>query len=286
MNIKKTYLIPLAILFSLSINVNIKAQEYNDKINKDLSFDTNKKVFVLYNLFGSVNIDGISENKVKLVADRHLEAKDKSSLEKAKTELKLKMEKHGDTIIVYLKSPYIDTRPQKSRNNNWDHDDNYSFSFDFVVQIPKDAEIKIHTVNGGDIQVKNIHGKLKANNVNGSISLENITGQTIAHTVNGEITASYASSPAGKSSFKTINGDIKIICDSKLSALVDYKSMHGEFYTNYDIKYLSNKIKKTEKKKHDKTLYHLSHLSQIKIGNGEIELSLETLNGDMTVKHK
>lgn len=286
MNVKKTYFILLAIVYSLNINGNLKAQEYNDKIKKELSFETNKKVFVLYNLFGSVNINGVQGNTVKLVADRHLEAEDKTKLDKAKEELKVKMEKHGDTIIVYLKSPYLDTRPRRNYNNNNRFPDEYSFSFDFDVQLPQDAEIRVSTVNEGDIHVKNIHGKLKANNVNGSISLEDISGQTKAHTVNGKVTANYTSNPDGNSSFKSINGDINIICGNNLSAIVDYQSMNGEFYTNYNIEYLPNKVEKTEKKKNNKTLYHLSHKPQIKIGDGKIKISLETLNGDMTVKHK
>jgi len=286
MKVKKTYFILLAVIFSLSINYNIQAQEYNDKLTKEMAFDTNKKVFVLYNLFGSIDVEGVQGNKVKYVADRHLQADTKSDLEKAKNELKVKMEKHGDTIIVYLKSPYIDTRPRKNRYNNWNFQDEYSFSFDFDVQVPQDAEIKVFTINEGDIHVKNIHGKLKANNVNGSISLKGISGQTKAHTVNGKVTVSYVANPAGNSSFKSINGDINIVCDKNLSAIVDYKSMNGEFYTNYNIKYLPNKVKKTEKKKSNKSLYHLSHKPQIKIGEGKIKLSLETLNGDMTVRHK
>jgi len=286
MNIKKTYLILIAAIFICSTNNSVNAQEYNDKLTDKLEFSTQTKVFVLYNIFGSVNVEGVSGNTVSYSASRQLEADSKNGLEKAKNELKVKMEKHGDTIIIYLKSPYIDTRPQKSRNNNWNHNNNYSFSFDFDVRVPKDADIKITTVNDGDIHVKNVHGKLKVNNVNGSISLENILGQTKAHTVNGEVTAHYATNPAGNSSYKSINGDIKVICANNLSAIVDYQSMNGDFYTNYDIEYLPNKIKKTEKKKHSKTVYHLSHKPQLKIGSGKIKISFETLNGDMTIKHK
>ncbi|OQY01397.1 MAG: hypothetical protein B6I20_07710 [Bacteroidetes bacterium 4572_117] len=285
MKTKKLNLIMIAVLFSLGINCVVTAQEYNDKLSKEIAFDTNNKVFVLYNLFGSVNVKGVSGSKVKYDAKRHLHAETKSDLEKAKNEIQIMAEKHGDTIIVYLKSPNFDTRPGKKCNNNNRLPDKYSFSFDFDVQVPQNAEIMIYTVNDGDIHVENIHGKLKAKNINGSINLENISRQTKAHTINGKVVVNYSKKPGGNSSFKTINGDINIVCDKNLSATIDYQSMNGEFYTNYDIEHLPHKINRSEKKKNNKTLYHLSHKPQFKIAGGKIKLSLETLNGDMTVRH-
>jgi len=264
------------------------AQEYSNKQTSDLNFGPGKKVFIIENIFGSINIEGINGNKGQIEIAETIKANSKSDYEKAKNELKLKIENSGDTVIVYFEAPYIKSNREKGNINYQVNrmDESYKFHYDFVVKIPKDAEVYASAINEGEIKVNGIAGKIDINNINGGIEMKNVQGQTTASTINGKIEIDYFKSPVENCKFITINGDIQVFCDKNLSADVNYKSMHGEFYTNFAISTLEPEIIKETQKIDQSTFYKLAQKPQFRIGNGKIKMSFETLNGDMTIKYK
>lgn len=278
-------LIVLVLLFS---SCQAAAQEYTDKESKELNFGSGNKVFIIENIFGGITIEGVAGNKGLLETDKTIYAESKADLEKAKNELKVKIENFGDTVLVYLDAPFIEVRRYHGEISY--HMDrmieDYRFHFDFTAKIPKDAEIIVSTINDGDVYVDGISGKMKVRNINGSVELKNILGQASVSTVNGKIVADFQKSPQENCKFKTINGDISIFCDKNLSADVNYKSMNGEFFTNYSISSLEPEIVKETKKIEGSTFYKIGQKPRFRIGNGKIKMSFETLNGDMTIKYK
>ena len=276
------------VLFLLvSCTNNLEAQEFKDKQTKDLNFTSEIKVFVIKNIFGDVNIEGISADKGQLEIDKAIRANSNEDLEIAKKELELKIEKFGDTLLVYVYSPNIELRKRKGkfsyRMDNYIED--YEFHFDLSAKVPENLEVITSTINDGDIFISNIKGKLKAHNVNGSIKAENVTDVSSVVTINGEIDVNLSRNPSRNCRFKTINGDIKVLCKKDLSADISYKSMHGEFYTNYELEVIDSKVTKEKKKKGNATFYRLGAKPQFRIGDGKIKMKLETLNGDMIVKY-
>ncbi|MFN8256561.1 MAG: DUF4097 family beta strand repeat-containing protein [Bacteroidales bacterium] len=281
----KLILIGLALLLN---SCKAEAQDYKDVQTKELTFGSGKKIFLIENIFGSVTIGGTEGNKGSMEITESIKADSKADYDKAKSELKLKIENAGDTVRVYFEAPYINNRwnkgYKKSGNCKWDI--NYKFHYDFVVKIPKDAEVYASTVNDGEISVTGIFAKMEINNINGGIELKNVRGQTNASTINGKIKIDYLKVPDEDCKFNTINGDIQIYCDKNLSADVDYKSMNGEFYTNFDIKALDPEVTRETKKIDQSTFYKLEQKPKFRIGTGKIKMSFETLNGNMTIKYK
>ena len=276
----------LAILACFGISCQANSQEYVEKQTKELNF-SKAKVFIIKNIFGNINIEGTKSLTGQLEIEEKIKANSKPDYEKAKKELEVKVEQFGDTVLVYISSPYIEFR---RRNGKFDYrmdnyDDDYQFHYNFSVKIPENIELIASTINDGDIYVNGINGKLKTDNVNGSIKLDNVSGQTLVMTVNGGIDVNFNKNPDNYCKFKTINGDIKVLCNKYLSADVCYKSMNGEFYTNYAVTAIESKAVKEKEQKGGSTLYKLGNTPQFRIGSGEIKMSFETLNGDMIVKH-
>jgi len=277
----------LALFLLIGCTNQLEAQEFKDKQTKELNFTSDVKVFVIKNIFGNVNVEGSSISKGQLEINKTITANSDEDLEKGKKEMEIRVEKFGDTLLVYIYSPSIELRNKKSQfGYRMDHyDEDYEFHFDLSAKVPKNIEVIAETINDGDIYINDIVGKLKVHNVNGSIKVENVADVKSIVTVNGEIDVDFSQNPSRNCKFKTINGDINVHCKKGLSADINYKSMNGEFYTNYDVKAIESEVLKEKKKKGKTTYYKLGNKSQFRVGEGKIKMTFETLNGDMVVKY-
>ena len=259
------------------------AQEYKTHISKEFTYQ--KGMVGIYNLFGSVKVEGYSGNKVLMEIDETISADDKETVEQGKKEFKLEFEEKPDSIIAYISEPW-NTRPHRDyRNWNNQRKIEYKVKLEFVVKVPYNVALDASTVNDGDLYVKNVYGTLKINNVNGKIDIVNAKGTTRAHTVNGGVTINYLAVPPEASSYYTINGELKVTYPSSLAADVSFKSMNGQFYTDFqNVEVMPSKVTKSENKSGNSTTYKLSKLSDIRFGAGGKIFKFETLNGNVYIK--
>src|SRR5262249_46313670 len=79
----------------------------------------------------------------------------------------------------------------------------------FEIEAPQHSNLKLSTVNGGEIVVENIDGEIDVSNTNGGITLNGISGSVNAGTTNGSVKASMTRVTAQKQmSFTSLNGAI------------------------------------------------------------------------------
>ena len=261
--------------------------EFKEHIGKEFRVaNASASVLSIYNMNGSVKVEGYSGDKVVFEIDKTIKAKESAILEEGKKEFQLQMEQKGDSIIAYISEPF-DTRPKRN-HQNWEEKKKifYQYELNFVVKVPFAMNLHVSTVNGGDVQVSDVTGSLGVYNVNGAIKVTNAKGATQMRTVNGNVDANFVSAPAGASSFKTINGNINLVYPPSLSADCEYKSFNGGFYTDFpDAVALPPTVTKTELKDDSKTVYKLNKDSAIRIGNGgSNKLKFETFNGNIYIK--
>ena len=62
---------------------------------------------------------------------------------------------------------------------------------DVVARVPRQADVELSTINGGEIIVSNLIGNLELYNTNGPITATNISGSVIAESVNDNIEISF-----------------------------------------------------------------------------------------------
>jgi len=231
-----------------------------------------------------VSVQGYPGNKIVVEATKTITANDAKTLELGKNEAKLGFAQHGDSVVVYVAEPF-DSRPHRNERGSWGHKDvDYHFAFDFVVKVPYAMNLHVSTVNNGSMTVQDVTGPLNVGNVNGSITLKNVRGTTQARTVNGNVEATYAAAPPGASSYHTINGQIRLHCPASLGADLHFKSMHGEFYTDFaNAEMLPVQVTKNREGQGGGTVYQLTKDTAVRIGKGGPDLRFETLNGDVTV---
>src|SRR4029450_14118496 len=88
--------------------------------------------------------------------------------------------------------------------------DNPSRSISFEVEVPIRTNLRLRTVNGGEVRVENVDGEIDASNTNGGITLTSVAGSVAAGTTNGNVRASLTRVNADKdSAFTSLTATIE-----------------------------------------------------------------------------
>ena len=163
----------------------------------------------MYNIFGSVSVQGYAGNKVVVETTKTMRAADATIAGNRQEEVSWASLQRNDSVIVYTAGPH-DSRPRTTTQLHWNRDEHRLFLCPRLRGESALRQLNLHvsTVNSGKVTVADVAGPLNVDNVNGGISIANARGATEARTVNGNVEASYAPNPAGASSYHTINGKI------------------------------------------------------------------------------
>jgi hypothetical protein len=263
------------------------AREFKEHLSKEFTLAGNasgSKLFI-YNISGFIKVEGYSGNTVLLEMDKTISADDDKNLETGKKEFRLAFQQNNDTVMAYIASPF-DSRPHRKWQYNDDRRDiDYNYNVDFTVKVPFGMNLNISTINDGIISVNNVTGTLDISNINEQIIIKNAKGTTYAHTINGDVTVNYLTNPPEESSYTTINGNIKISYQPGLSADLQFKSMNGEFFTDFpDVERLPASVIKEKANKGEGTVYKLNAKTSVRFGKGGKTFKFETLNGNVYIK--
>ncbi len=272
-----------------------RAQEFKTHVSKTIALtgSASSSVLSVYNIFGAIKVEGYAGDKVLFEVDQTIRAKDDAMLERGKQEVQLAFERVGDTVWAYTASP-DDSRPhrQYTYTSHWDDEDEkkdrkerYHYELAYTIKVPFGMNINVSTVNGGNISIKDVAGRLRVRNVNGAIDIINAKNTTDAKTINGHLTVNYLVNPKEASTYYTLNGKLTVTYQPDLSADLQFKSLNGQFYTDFpDVEILPKTVTKTQDKKGDGVLYKLNKNSDVRIGAGGKTFKFETLNGNIYIQ--
>jgi hypothetical protein len=270
-----------------------------ETIKKELQFSTTSQdnILVLDNVYGSIDVEGYNGSTIQIEVIKTVSADTQEDLQQGMKEIGIKSAAKDDAVYVYLDSPYSrfdlatgvfehhefnfsSRRSYKHRKKRM-----YVYRLDFKVRVPKNASIDVKAVNRGNITVKDVQGKLLiVHNINGAIDMKNVSGKTDVNALNKDINITYAKNPTEESWYRSLNGDINVKFKDNLGATISYKTMNGEFFTNFDVQKTIPKLTKTTEKKNKGTKYKVDSSRHFKIGNGNVHLHFNQLNGDAILK--
>src|SRR4051794_24773419 len=80
--------------------VSASAQEFKQHISKE--FTLQKGVVAIYNVYGSIKVEGYSGNKVIMEIDETISARDQQTVDRGKNEVKLGFDQKPDSVIAYI----------------------------------------------------------------------------------------------------------------------------------------------------------------------------------------
>lgn len=280
------YLVSLFLLLS-SYSL-IKAQTFNNSINETASFsNSSDKVISVHNVNGSIEIIGYNGNDAVIKAEQSIKAKSSRYLEKAKSEIALRIVETDEAIVVYVEQPNaqfdVNRRSYKWHNEHYSKR-RYDYNNDIQIKVPFDTNIEAAAMNDGHLTVKDIWtSEIHVNNLNGGISLENVSGMIDANALNEDIDVVYRDNPTEDSYFNSLNGDINVTLPNALDAEVFFESMNGNLYSNMDAVPQKPKLQKTVSRNQKKTKYTLDKDGAFTFGYGGPKLEFKLLNGDANI---
>ena len=159
-------------------------------------------------------------------------------------------------------------------------------SVTFEIEAPARANVKLHTVNGGEIVVDNIDGDIDVSNVNGGITLTNVAGSVTAGTTNGSVRASLTRVTAARDmSFTSLNGAVDVTLPPATKANLRLRSDHGDVYSDFEVQ-LAPSAPLVQESRGTNGRYRISRNRSIvgAINGGGPEFELRTFNSNVYVR--
>jgi DUF4097 and DUF4098 domain-containing protein YvlB len=193
-----------------------------------------------------------------------------------KAEVSLEAEKKGKTDADLAKVTLeIDSSPAKLSiktkyaKNGWFG--NINASVRYKLMVPAGARLqKIDSVNS-DISVTGVRGSVDLDTVNGSITARGLANDARLDSVNGTLNAEFASlEGVQRVKLNSVNGRAIVTLPKGASARIDADSVNGSVNIDQQVK-----LSKVHR-----------HSFTGEIGSGGPEISLDTVNGGISIKEK
>ena len=154
------------------------------------------------------------------------------------------------------------------------------------IKVPQQSvNLKLSTVNEGDITAENLTGELEINNVNGAITVSNISGSVVATTVAGDIKINFKTvDPNTAMAFSSLSGDIDIVLPPDIKANLKLKSDMGQIYSDFDM--VIDKSQPKVNRTNQSDVYKLEFEDWVygKLNGGGSQLIMKNMQGDIYIR--
>ncbi len=254
----------------------------SETIRKSFTLTGAQKILDVDNVFGSIEVTGGQGDQVQLVVNKTISAESKDRMEAAKKEVTLDITEQPDLLKLFVNGPFRCNCNNGGGCVNWHGDSGYSVRMDFQLQVPRNIEVKLRTVNSGHVLVRDVTGNFSVHNVNGGIEMQNVAGSGTVKTVNGGVKVDFRENPREKSDFGTINGNIDLHFARGLSADFRFKTMNGAVYSDFEMSSLPARPVSGEHRG-NKFVFRSDRYTGGRIGSGGPEINAENLNGDIRI---
>jgi hypothetical protein len=251
-----------------------------ETIRKTFNLTGDHKILEVDNVFGSIEVAGSEGNQVQLIVNKTISAESKDRMETAKKEVTLDITDQPDFLKLYVNGPFRCNCNDGCEGNRGDR--GYRVKMDFQLQVPRNIEVKLKTVNSGHVRVQDVTGNFSVRNVNGGIEMVNVAGSGIAKTVNGPVKVTFRENPRENSDFGTINGNVELYFVRGLAGDFRFKTMNGHVFSDFEMTSLPAQPVSAEQHG-TKFVYHSDRFTGGRIGSGGPEIKAENLNGDIRV---
>lgn len=237
------------------------------------------------NINGFIRVEGTSDSSVEVSIRKVIRAATRNDLAEAERDVRLDFRDGAPRVeaIVTDRRGHVCGEPGNDRGDRWDRVD-YDVRFDFTIRVPRDAALRLCTINGGDVIVNGTQGNFDVTNVNGLIELREVAGSGRAHTVNGPVTVSFTANPKQPSSFKSVNGNIDVSFPAGLAADFAMKTLNGGLFTDFDAQPLAGTVAAAGERRNGRFVYRANEFTRVRIGAGGPEMAFETLNGNVRAR--
>ena len=252
-----------------------------EKIEKTFAMPAGagRRTLEIDNVWGSIEVVGTASDHAQLTVNKSIRAESKSKVEQARKDVTLDITQQADSLKLYVNGPFrCDCHDCRHARD----DEGYIVKMDFQVQVPRDIDIKIKTVNEGHVSVRDINGSFVVRNVNGDIQIHNIAGSGTARTVNGPVKVTFRQNPREASDFETVNGAVELAFAHDLAADFKFKTFNGGIYSDFPVTALPVQGMK-EEHRGSKVIFRADRYTGARVNSGGPQIKVENLNGDIRI---
>jgi len=256
-------------------------EQMQEKIEKSFVMPAGlgRRTLEIDNIWGSIELTGVASDQVQLTVNKSIRAESKGKIDQARKDVTLDITQQADGLKMYVNGPFRCNCHDCGRSRD---NEGYIVKMDFQVQVPRDIDIKIKTVNEGHVSVRDINGSFLVRNVNGDIQIHNIAGSGSARTVNGPVKVSFRQNPREASDFETVNGAVELQFARDLSADFKFKTFNGGIYSDFPVTALPVQGMK-EERHGTKVIFRADRYTGARVNSGGPQIKVENLNGDIRI---
>ena len=247
----------------------------------DLSAASRPRALEVDNVNGSIEVVGSDSNQVQLVVTRTTRAESQEKLELARKEVTLDITENPGSLTLYVNGPFR-CRCGDGRGVHFHGRETYSVKMDFQLQVPRNINLTLSTVNAGQNIVRDVKGNYDVQNVNGGIDMLRVAGSGTAHTVNGGVKVVFCENPRENSSFQSVNGSIELYFLRGLAADFRFRTFNGGIYSDFPVTSLPARPIR-EEREGTKVVFRADRYTSGRIGAGGVEIRTENLNGNIRI---
>ena len=238
----------------------------------------------LSNVSGAVVATGGAAGAVDVVAERTVSATTEANLEAARRASTPVMTESATGISI-LGAP--DMRRGCNDAMEWrarPDERTVKVQTRFHVRVPSDSTLRLCTVNGA-VTVSGVNGAVTVIGVNGGIDARDVGGPLDLRTVNGHVLADLHARPTRDSVLHSVNGDLTLMLPAETRADLLLKTTNGGIFTDFDTTALPTPAPVVEQRNGTR-VYRTNRAVAVRVGMGGPSFSLETLNGDVSVRRR
>lgn len=237
------------------------------------------------NISGFIRVEGTNDSAVQISVHKVIRAETADDLAEAQRDVRLDFRDGAPKVeaIVTDRRGQVCGEPWKDDGQRWDRV-RYEVRYDFTIRVPRNAALRLCTVNGGDLVVNATQGDFDVSNVNGLIEMRDVAGSGRAQTVNGPVTVTFTANPKQTSSFKTVNGNVDVSFPQGLDAEFAMKTMNGGLFTDFEAQPLPARVSAAGERRNGRFVYRANEFTRVRVGDGGPEITFETLNGNVRAR--
>ena len=255
-------------------------------VTRTLSFAAGgSRILDVRNINGFIHVEATNDSTVQMSIRKVIRAETQDDLAEAQRDVRLEFREGAPRVeaTVIDHRGHVCGEQWNDRGDRWERV-RYNVRYDFTVRVPRDAALRLCTINSGDVIVTGTQGDFDVDNVNGLIEMKDVAGAGSAHTVNGRVTITFTANPKRESSFKTVNGNVDVSFRDGLAADFAMKTFNGGLFTDFDAQPLANTVQAGGERRNGRFVYRANEFTRVRVGSGGPQITFETLNGNVRAR--
>jgi hypothetical protein len=214
--------------------------------------------FELHNTNGRIQVDATDGSNIEVIAEKIARAGSDEGAREAVRRIEISETVAPDRVLI------------DSTKSSWGFQINVSKRVDYVVKVPRTAQVRIESTNG-DIEVTGLGGAFRAEATNGMIRGTGLENRAEVKTTNGRVSLAFAKLHEGGVSCSTTNGAVEVLLPTDVKANVTADVTNGEIETGG--------LELT-------VIKHTRRHLEATVGGGGPQVRVETTNGSVSVRSR